>query len=490
VDRRAVEGDRCELHFAVSDTGVGIPPEKLERLFQSFSQADASVTRRYGGTGLGLVICKNLVELMGGRISVESVPGRGASFLFTVSLKAGDNPAPRYLRSCPIELAGKRACLVGLTKLGLKLLLDYFRHWRMSAARYETIRQAREQGARDGPFDVWILDQDACTAGDLLDLPRPILELVPGGMPSRFENDSRVMPLTKPVRCARLYQALSALLNPEAVRVGTGRADQSPAPPSSDLRILLADDNTVNQKVCLLILESLGYRADVVSNGLEVLQALKRRTYDVVLMDVQMPEMDGWQASRRIRSDFPSDAQPWIIAMTAGILDEEREECAEAGMDGFVSKPIRPEELRVELEKRAAPCAPPTRDAGRESAEDELDGFDPKTIAALRAMNRPGSPDVVEELLVIYCHALPDQVKGIRQAARASDFGNLVQAAHKLRGSSANMGAKAMASACGRIEALAKKQSMDGVAELVGEIERMADRILMQQRHKTSNSTA
>jgi HPt (histidine-containing phosphotransfer) domain-containing protein len=159
-------------------------------------------------------------------------------------------------------------------------------------------------------------------------------------------------------------------------------------------------------------------------------------------------------------------------------------------MDGFVSKPIRPEELRVALEKRAVPSAPPTRDAGREPAEDGLEGFDPKTIAALRAMNRPGSPDVVEELLVIYRHALPDQVKGIRQAARASDFGNLVQAAHKLRGSSANMGAKAMASACGRIEALAKKQSMDGVAELVAEIEQMADRILKQPQHKASNRTA
>jgi CheY-like chemotaxis protein/HPt (histidine-containing phosphotransfer) domain-containing protein len=290
-----------------------------------------------------------------------------------------------------------------------------------------------------------------------------------------------VVQLSTPIKIAALHSALTGLLHPGRVAAGAARtviAGTGAEAAKQDLRILLADDNPINQQVGQLILESMGYRADLAGNGVEVLDALQRQPYDVILMDVHMPEMDGWEASRRVRREFPGDLQPRIIAMTAGILEEEKEKCLEAGMEDFVSKPVRSEELKRALEKKA-----PKKDkrSAPEASPDEPD-FDLAVLAVLRSANRPGQRDLVEELLGVYRKMLPGHLEEIRQAAAKRDWKTLEHAAHKLRGSSANLGANRIATVCTTLENLGKKGSPDGMDEAVHQLETLIARVCSGKR--------
>ena len=362
--------DACPLHIAVRDTGIGIPPDRLHRLFQSFSQVDSSTTRKYGGSGLGLAISKRLAELMGGAMWVESEEGVGSTFHVTVvaqPLATGDTAfrSPHQ----PV-LQGKRVLLVvdDDHATSSAILGRYVAGWGMHLHTVATVESANDwMEQQEAPCDVILIHlQEASPAaaaavGGRLraaDAPTPtvpVLAFVSLTTRRDVSNAAAVDGttfLTRPLRPALLHAALVSIVQGEVVehRQGLGRSAFDPqAGQRYPLQILLAEDNIINQKVALRLLEKMGYRADVSATGYEVLEALYRQPYDVVLMDVEMPDMDGVEATRRIREQWPAAQQPYIIAMTAHAMESDREWCLDMGMDEYLGKPVRVEALADKL---------------------------------------------------------------------------------------------------------------------------------------------
>jgi signal transduction histidine kinase/CheY-like chemotaxis protein len=352
-----------QLEFAVRDTGIGLDERAQTRLFQSFSQADSSTTRKYGGTGLGLAISKKLAELMGGTMWVGSAsPGHGSTFHFTIRCQRADLPkgTRRDFIGAQPALQGKRILVVDDNATNRRILALQAAKWGMAVHDTEAPEQALEILMRDS-FDLAILDMhmpgmDGATlaarireAGQSL----PLVLFSSAGSSKEVSDGLFAARLAKPLRQSQLFDTLLTLLAHEGAR----RHVAAPAQPRIDpqmasrhaLRILLAEDNVVNQKLALRLLQQMGYRADLASNGLEAIECVARQTYDVVLMDVQMPEMDGFEASRHITTRWPAGRRPRIIAMTANAMQGDRELCLAAGMDNYVSKPIRVDELVAAL---------------------------------------------------------------------------------------------------------------------------------------------
>ncbi len=361
------DGRGGRVSISIRDTGIGIDPERIAGIFDSFSQADSSTTRRYGGTGLGLTICKRLVELMGGSIWVESEPGRGSTFHFTVQLDAAPDAGPPRPGLSVAQMEGRRVLIVDDNATSRDILRRQTRSWGMDPTDTESPKTALEWVRAGTHFDVAILDMqmpemDGLELAESLrglgdDQAPPIIILTSLGVRREDLDRGEAFSafLTKPVRPSRLYDAL--------VDVVAAHKKILPPPPATTqapdeqlaaglpLRILVAEDNPVNQQLIVLLLEKLGYRGDVVSNGVEVLEALDRQAYDLILLDVLMPEMDGLTAARRIRELEEIDPRPYIVGVTANALQGDREECLAAGMDDYLPKPIRFEELVVALKR-------------------------------------------------------------------------------------------------------------------------------------------
>jgi GAF domain-containing protein/DNA-binding response OmpR family regulator len=355
-----------ELTFAVRDTGIGLTPEGMGRLFQSFSQADSSTTRKYGGTGLGLAISRRLAELMGGRMWADSAgPGHGSTFFFTVRAPLAELPPARNRDFVGVqpELSGRRALVVDDNATNRRVLSLQMAKWGMEARECESPAEALRALETGEAYDLAILDMhmpgmDGIELARAVRQQRPALPLVLFSSLGRRETgDSEGLfnaYLAKPVRQSQLFDTLVSLLADNATPRATLRATSSDtARPKIDpdmgvrhpLRILVAEDNVVNQKLALRILQQMGYRADLAANGIEAIESVERQTYDVVLMDVQMPEMDGLEASRRITAKWPAVARPRIVAMTANAMQGDREMCLAAGMDDYITKPIRVDQL-------------------------------------------------------------------------------------------------------------------------------------------------
>ncbi|HEY7693222.1 MAG TPA: GAF domain-containing protein [Gaiellaceae bacterium] len=358
----AAEPARAGWHrvrLTVRDTGIGIPPDRMDSLFESFSQVDASTTRRYGGTGLGLAISKRLVELMGGRLWAESEEGEGSAFHIEFTAAEAEARAPVPFDGTQPQLAGKRLLVVDDNATNREIVSRQAQSWGMEAVAAESPSEALALIEAGEHFDVAVLDL-VMPEMDGQELAREIrrhlsaqelpLLLVTslGRLPQARGTDGFAAQLAKPLKASQLYDALMRVF---AGRDGDRRdaAAEDATVEASPLRILLAEDSAVNQKVALALLAKLGYRADVVGNGLEALSALERERYDVVLMDVQMPELDGLDATRRICERWPAGERPRIVAMTANAMEEDREACFAAGMDDYVAKPIRPEALAEAL---------------------------------------------------------------------------------------------------------------------------------------------
>ena len=363
VDLRETDSGTNLLHFAIRDTGIGIPAQKVDKLFQSFTQVDASTTRRFGGTGLGLAISKRLTELMGGRIWVTSQLGVGSVFQFEIPCE----PAPAQKRHfVPAEdWAGKLILIVDDNSTTRRILSAYAESWGLSCCTANSGKEALE-ALRVRSCDAMLLDcqmpgingmQLACTIKqEFNDAAPPMIMLSCGAPPSKKALGDAKNPFTailsKPIRREHLHRVLAQVLSgvvrklePSAGKLfDDGFAQRFP------LRILLAEDNPVNQKLAVRMLQKLGYLADAVGNGLEVIEALNRQDYDLVLMDVQMPEMDGLEATRLIISSWGS-SRPWITALTAGAMKENRDECLAAGVDDFLSKPMSIQKLKEALQR-------------------------------------------------------------------------------------------------------------------------------------------
>jgi signal transduction histidine kinase/DNA-binding response OmpR family regulator len=356
----AAEGD--SLQFAVRDTGIGLSEQGKSRLFQSFSQADSSTTRKYGGTGLGLAISKKLAELMGGTMWVESAgPGTGSTFRFTMHAPVAEMPvgARRDFIGPQAQLSGKRILVVDDNATNRRILALQAAKWGMTVQDTEHPAQALQM-LQAQPCDLAILDMhmpgmDGTTLAARIREAGHTLPLVLFSSLGRKEADDSpfAATLAKPLRQSQLFDTLVTLLGSDVHADAVPRAAAPAAKPRMDaamaarhpLRILLAEDNVVNQKLALRLLQQMGYRADVASNGIEAIECVIRQPYDVVLMDVQMPEMDGLEASRRITAKWPPAERPRIVAMTANAMQGDREECLAAGMDDYVTKPIRVEAL-------------------------------------------------------------------------------------------------------------------------------------------------
>jgi signal transduction histidine kinase/CheY-like chemotaxis protein len=351
-----------ELHYTVQDTGIGIPADVIDRLYQPFTQVDASVTRKYGGTGLGLAISRRLVELMGGRMRIESEVGRGSAFHFTIVAEAATHVAPRVnLSGERPRLRGRRLLVVDDNATNRRIVSRQVEAWGMLARATGSSAEALDW-LRDGDeFDVALVDvqmpeMDGISLGSeirKLRSPDELPIILYSSLGRREVGAEALQPaayLGKPLKPSSLLDTLMDVVAHQPSRVKQPEPPRSPYEPDLGarlpLRILLAEDNAVNQRLAVRILSQLGYRPDVASNGLEVLEALERQRYDVVLMDVQMPELDGLETSRRIRRLYAhSDDQPRIVAMTANALQGDREICLEAGMDDYIGKPVRVEEL-------------------------------------------------------------------------------------------------------------------------------------------------
>ena len=367
-------GDLRRVRFSVRDTGIGIPAERMHRLFEPFSQVDASTTRRYGGTGLGLAISKRLADLMGGSLSVESEERRGSTFRFEiVAREAAAPPRPAHDEA---PLAGKRLLLVDDNATNREIVRRLAESWEMLVEVVERPTDALARVRRGDPFDVAVLDMQMPEI-DGLELAReirryrdqralPLLLLTSMGRLAEARGASEfAAQLVKPVKSSQLHDALVRVLAAVTAPVpAPGPQEDRSRSAVVDLRLLVAEDNAVNRQLALALLRRLGYDADVVENGREVLDALERERYDVVLMDVQMPELDGLEATRQIRERRGSSDAPRIIAMTANAMEGDRDECLAAGMDDYLSKPIRPEELSRAL----ARCRPARADDALDDA--------------------------------------------------------------------------------------------------------------------------
>jgi CheY-like chemotaxis protein len=362
-----------EVRFVVKDTGIGIPQDKIDRLFKAFSQVDSSTTRNYGGTGLGLIISRRLTELMDGKMWVESDgEGGGSSFYFTIVVKAA--PSSTQFRHKqqhqPAQLTGKRLLIVEDNATHRKILTLQAQSWGMHAHATESGAEALKLLNLRGHFDLAILDMQMPEMDGLILAQKirefaeyqhlPLVMLSSLSISKAEIEAARVdfaATLNKPIRQFQLQDVLAQILNEDCDRSSSqplARRITIPKLKTSNydfdratfpLRILLAEDNLVNQKVAIHMLKRIGYQADIVMNGLEVLERLHQHAYDVILMDLQMPKMDGMEATRRILTEFPEHRCPTIIAMTANALEGDKQECLAAGMHDYVTKPVKIEQL-------------------------------------------------------------------------------------------------------------------------------------------------
>jgi PAS domain S-box-containing protein len=463
------------IEIAVRDTGIGIPPDRMDLLFTSFSQVDASTTRRFGGTGLGLAISKRLVDLMGGTITVESEQGEGSIFRISLPVAAAEVPSKLSLEEGLPHLEGKRILVVDDNATNREIVTRHARSWGMEPVAVELPAAALELIEQGEPFDVAVLDMmmpdmdGLALAGEIrqhrsaAELPLLLLTSL-GRLPQLQSGGVFSAQLAKPLKASQLYNTLLQLLTTGGAGAEEVEAVTDGKRTRSALRILLAEDNAMNQKVALRLLERLGYRADVANNGLEAIDALERQPYDVVLMDVQMPELDGLDATRRICAHWPEETRPHIIAMTANALPEDREACFAAGMKDYVAKPIRAEELVAAL-KRVRPLA-----NGGDPADEPVEyvSLDDDALQNLRDL---GGDEFLGEVIDAFLGDAPELLATLHNSLEEANTEELRRAAHTLKSNGATLGAEGFADLCRTLEQFAKAGDLDEARPLVARIE-------------------
>ncbi|MBA2714940.1 MAG: response regulator, partial [Rubrobacteraceae bacterium] len=503
----AAEGNEAAVvRFEVKDTGIGMTEQQRSRLFQSFSQADASTTRRYGGTGLGLAISKQLVELIGGEIGVESQQGEGSIFWFTLRLQKPPEGSPQATAPRRASLHDLRVLVVDDNETNRKIVHEQVVSWGMKNGMAEDghgalkiLRGATEDG---DPYDLAILDLDmpemdgmqlaSRIKADPAIAPTRLIMLTSLGLGGEAEQAKRAgfsAYLTKPVRQSRLFDAVATVMgSPEE----TTPPEPRPVTPeirteetaASGARVLVAEDNQINQKVAVKMLERLGYRADVAADGLEAVEAISRVPYHAILMDVQMPEMDGYEATAEIkRREEGEGRRTPIIAMTANAMQGDREKALEAGMDDYVPKPVKPGELEVVL-KRWIPQEE-EKDVSITIAEaEEEDGIvtpeateDPLDRPIIENLLELGGSDLLSELAKMFFEDTKSGLTVLREAVQGDDAPTVERVAHTLKGSSGNMGAKGMARICGELQEVGAAGDLARAPALLGHLEEEFGRV-------------
>jgi len=490
----ADQGESVLLRFAIVDTGIGIPAEKHSLLFRKFTQVDSSTTRHFGGTGLGLAISRQLSEMMGGQIGLHSAEGEGSEFWFTARFSKAEHPeiaAP----SSPGGLEGARILVVEDNASQREVLSRLLRRWDAKVEDVPDGRSALEalrRNVRDGnPCQVALVDARMpgmngselareIRSDEALRSTRVVL------MPSlahpiageTLEALGISGCATKPIRQTELLDALASALGRNSRADASAPAARGRHGPSTG-RILVAEDNLTNQMVALGILGKLGFQAEAVANGQEAVLALERSAYDLVLMDVQMPEMDGFEATRAIRAPGSKVLDPRIpvVAMTANAMHGDRERCLEAGMNDYVTKPVAPEALAAVLDAWLPQGSPPL--PGLEPLPAPVDGPSPAVFDRMALLERVmGDAGIVAKVLSVFRTEIRTPIAALREAMAAGDADRIRQAAHLLKGSSANISADALAALAHRIEQAAKAGDMETIRLCSPSLEPELERLL------------
>jgi len=506
--------DTTTLRFAVTDTGIGITPETQQKLFESFTQADSSTTRKFGGTGLGLAICKQLVTLMNGEIGVISEQGDGSTFWFTIPF-AHSSSSPTPLSNATLQ--GRRLCIVESNDTIRFLLQHYAQSWGMACEvaqnGHEGFALLQQHAKGEQSFDIAILDHTLSETiqEDGLSLAKrirqnPQISYIPLILLTAFgkRGEGKLAQhagfsgyLTKPIRHQQLQQCLQMILgNNQQIPSSTShtstlitRHTVEEAQAHTQAHILLAEDNIVNQKVAVRMLQKIGYRVDVVENGQEAVRAVSRTSYDLVLMDCQMPEMDGLEATRKIREaenvkrkvlDVGNDAKEPnspdalrltsnhvpIIALTANALYGDRESCLEAGMDDFLTKPVRIEELGAMISKWLPhpgvdnETDHPITEISRKDSSTLPPCLDDTILENLKNLGGEDDPEFFITVINQFLSDLPRHLEGIKQAIEQQGAENLVKTAHACKGSSRSIGATLLAETSYSLELMAREGRM------------------------------
>jgi PAS domain S-box-containing protein len=490
-----------ELHVLVRDTGIGIPADRIGHLFRLFHQSDASVARNYGGTGLGLAISKRLVELMGGRMWVESQIGQGSTFHFTIGVQADEVAPPGYLLGVPLGLRGCRVLIVDDHSATRQMLAMQLEAWAMEPVAVASGEAALALVQAGETFDLAILDMqmpgmDGLTlAGELRHYHAaaslPLVMLTSLGQQI---NDARftyvAASIAKPIKTAQLHTLITVFANrPHAQLADDAAAELDDEHNLFDpdmarrlpLRLLVVEDNEINQEVLVQILAQLGYQARIAENGVVALEALRCAAYDIVLMDVQMPQMDGLETTRRIRSEIAPDQQPCVIAVTANVVRGEREECFAAGMDGYISKPIDLRQLIAAIEQAGThasaisggigaspPEAVPTPSAAKPDDDSILNAA---ALQRLYSSLGPQVGTVLPGLLKSFAENAGQLHKAAREMHTPEGIITFHRAAHTLKANGELFGALTLAEHCRELEHCAKVGTLEGADELLVQIE-------------------
>ncbi|MFN2384038.1 MAG: response regulator, partial [Gemmatimonadota bacterium] len=476
VSSRGLGDYRHEILFSVRDTGIGIPADRFDRLFKMFSQVDASTTRRYGGTGLGLAICKRLAELMGGRIWVESEPGEGTAFHFTIQTEEVAAPVHSASGVDNRKLRGRRALIVDDNRNNRLVLKLQIERWGMQARDTSSPAVALEWIRQGDPFDVVLLDyqmpeMDGVTLAREIraarvSRPPVILLLSSVGQPlAEADAESAISAiLWKPLKLSqvrdRLLETVGEPLEslPESAAAAAGENGTA----GKALRILVAEDNSINQTVAVRLLERLGYAADIAADGGEAIARLERGRYDVVLMDVQMPRMGGLEATREICERWPAGRRPRIVAMTAEAMAGDREKCLRAGMDDYIVKPVTLDQLAAVL-GRVAPAA---------VSEAAPAGHGPIDRVVFDQLSQDlGGGEAVRSVVATFLDRTPGILALLRQAAARADLDGMRRAAHTLKGTSATLGAGPLAERAAEIERHGRDGDVSAASRLVEALE-------------------
>ncbi|OKH52207.1 ATPase [Calothrix sp. HK-06] len=509
ADVKELSSNTVTIHFSVTDTGLGITLEDQSKLFTPFTQVDASTTRKYGGTGLGLAICKQLISLMSGEIGVESQLGKGSTFWFDVSFALAKEPVST---TCPQKLPSNlRLLVVDDNATNRKIVYHQATRWGMfvdqASSAVEALEAMLNARAQNKPYDIALIDMqmpetDGITLGKQIKANSAIAKIPLIMLTSTNQRDEVQKALkigfaaylVKPIKPSRLLDTMMNIL--ETMSGGriqvSGEVSQNfemkntennpclltpdphPSPTKPKLRILLTEDNLVNQKVALKILQSLGYQADVAANGQEALDLLEKIPYDLILMDCQMPILDGFDTTKEIHrwqeSKFLNHRRPVIIAMTANAMKEDKQMCLDAGMNDYISKPVSKDKLAAALEHWENFIFTKQTDTINDSLELPIDW---EHLHQLSENN----PEFELELLQIFVEDTQPRLEAVKLAIELSDFEQVLSQAHHLKGASGNVGATVMQKAAEKLEQLAQKSERRGTADLIVDLEAFVNRI-------------
>ncbi|MCX6160834.1 MAG: response regulator [Ignavibacteriae bacterium] len=490
VKKLSQDGEDVELQYSVKDTGIGIPKNKIDSIFNSFTQVDSSTTRKYGGTGLGLAICRRLVELMGGQIWVESKFNEGSTFHFTIKTKLSKiTPLKVFLQSSLPALKGRRVLIVDDNETNLHILRLQCKNWGMIPRTTRRGSEALKWIINGDPFDLAILDM-LMPELDGLELAAeirkfrnktvlPMIMLSSAGLQEKDKPEYEIYfsaVVSKPVKQSLLYKII----------LSTFEASQEPGQQGKEkrkiydnqitvrknlsedmpLKILIAEDNIINQKLIVKILMQFGYNVDVVGNGLEVIEAIRRLRYDIIFMDVQMPELDGLETTKYIAKNWKSDDRPAIVAMTANVMQGDKEKCLNAGMDDYLGKPVMIEDVERTLQKWGS-LAKDKKQVLRHNIKTTL-MLDADIIYGLKELDDSNS---FRDLINLYFEVAPELIKEIRSSFMKSDMENLKRSVGNLKRISINLGANRLAEVCVNLESLNGNSSAEKLSKIIERIE-------------------